>query len=353
MILDKARVASLLAMAAELGRERTLYDVHVSPYEVIFCDLAYRPHPEHAGLHSLEGARYRPPRAGSLRIEDVEATERKVSRAEVPSELSTMMTRRQYAHIGPRILGDHMALSGIARSLLIPVVRPGGDPEEQTRLMFAVYGGDPRFAFAYCPRGLDSAQQACAEVREVARRYPLRALKMNANIQGVDLASTPGRESLVNLLAACRDNRLPLIVHGGISRLLKHPEGRAYASLPQLASLPWGAAEVPVVISHAGLFGCSASEVEALLPTLLALLERCDNLLVDISGLSVTTLCAVLERVDPGRVVFGSDALYFPQWSAVVKVLYALERIGLPVQDTFATIAGTNPARHLFSQEPA
>lgn len=351
MILGRAKVEAYLALAREVGRSQTLYDVHVSPYEVIFQALEYGPNPEHEGLRSLEGAGYRPPRPGPLRIEDAAAADEISTRAEVPRKLSMMMMRKQYAHIGPQVVADHMTLSGIGRSLLIPVVRRGGDPAEQARLMFELYGDDPRFDFAYCPVSLGSEAEAIAEVRSVAAVHPLRALKINANIQGIDVASPGGRACLEHFIAAGRALALPLVVHGGISRLLEDPAGRAYAALDSLAVVDWRASGAPVVLSHAGLFGCSSAEVAALLPTLEGLLAVNSNVLVDISGLSVPTLCALLGRIDLARVVFGSDALYFPQWSAVVKLLHAFDRLGLALPETFGLVAGTNPARHLFPQE--
>jgi len=351
MILDRARVESILAMAREIGRAQPLYDVHVSPYEVIFCELEHAPNGEHPGLLSLEGASYREPRAGALRIDDAAASEKLAQRREVPAAFSKMMMRKQYAHMGPRVVADHMELSGIGKSLLIPVHRPGADPAEQARLMFDVYGDDPRFAFAYCPRALGSEAEATAELRSVAALHPLTAVKVNANIQAIDVATEPGRACLEHLMAACRTVALPMIVHGGVSRLLKDPRARSFAALENLCSVPWRAAGVPVVICHAGMFGSAPSELDTLLPRLLRLMADNPNLLVDISGLSFTTLCAVLEQVDRTRVVFGSDALYFPQWSAVVKVLHALDQLGLPIRETFAMLAGTNPAQHIFCQE--
>jgi hypothetical protein len=351
MILSRARVEDYLGRARDVGRSQVLHDVHVSPYEVIFQALDYEPSAEHPGVHSLEGARYRPPRPGPLRIEDAEASDRLTERGEVPGELSALMMRKQYAHIGPRVVADQMALSGIGRSLLIPVVRPGADPAEQDRLMFDIYGDDPRFAFAYCPLELSSEAGTVAEVQAVRARHPLRALKVNANIQCIDVASRDGRARIEHLIGAGRATGLPLVVHGGISRLLEDPRGRAFAALDRLAPLPWRESGTPVVISHAGMFGCSSAQVEALAPVLARLLADNDNVLVDISGLSGPTLCAVLARVERERIVFGSDALYFPQWSAVVKLFHALDQLGLPVEETFAEIAGTNPARHLFCQE--
>jgi hypothetical protein len=350
MILDQVRVEELLALAHRVGRRQRLHDVHVSPYEVIFHELSYRPDPERPGLHSLEGANYLPPAAGKLRIHDAAASDRLASRAEVPRSFSMLMLRKQYAHIGPAVLGDHMALSGIGKSLLIPVTRPGADPDEQTRMMFELYRDDPRFDFAYCPRLHASLDQAAEELDRARALHPIRAAKINANIQGLDLSEAGVRAGLGHLLAACRAADLPLIVHGGISRLLPDPRGRRYASLERLATIPWGESGTAMVLCHAGLFGCPSDEVRDLLPVLEGMLDDNPRLLVDVSGLAFSTLCTLFERLDPRRVVFGSDALYFPQWSAVVKVLLALEQLGLPVEERFAMLAGSTPQQCLWQE---
>ena len=143
-----------------------------------------------------------------------------------------------------------------------------------------------------------------------------------------------------------------MMVHGGISRLLQDPDCRAYAALDNLLAVPWRLVGTPIVISHAGMFGYPAREIGSLLPKISRLLDENDNLLVDISGLSLAALSAVLAQIDNERIVFGSDALYFPQWSAVVTVLFALDQLGLPLGETFSKLAGTTPALRLFGQDP-
>ncbi len=349
MILDLPEVERWLSLARELGRSRPLYDVHVSPYEVIFDRFTYREDPRHPGVLSLSDAddEYVPPRAGPLRIEEASVPP---GRPAVPGALSLMMYRRCFAHVGPRVLGDHMALSGISRCLLVPVVRADGGGAESFDRRFAPYRGDPRFALAYCaPRGVE-ADRLIADVRRIGAEAPVRALKVNPNLQGVDLASEPGRRHVEQLLLACRATGLPLVLHGGVSTVLEDPRNRAFASLDNLLTVEWRQAGAPVVLAHAGMFGCPADEVSRLLPRLHRLLAENENLLVDVSGLGFDALSAVLHAVDVGRIVFGSDALYFPQWGAVVKVLFALKRLGRAVEEEFVRLAGSTPGRHLFGE---
>ncbi len=351
MILGQGEVERYLALAREVGRTRPLYDVHVSPYEVVFCRFAYRRDPARPGVYGMDGPDYVPPHPRALRVEDGASPS---GARPVPSEFSLLMYRQCYAHVGPRVLADHMALCGIRRSLLVPVLRAGGDEAAPFELMFDLYRDDPRFAFAWCPPRDLPAEALAADLRRLDARFPLRAVKLNPNIQGIDLAEEAGRERVARVLLACRATGLPLMVHGGVSRVLADPRGRAFASLENLGSVEWRQGGIPVVLGHAGMFGCAPDEVGRLLPRLQRLMAENGNVLADVSGLPFEALCAVLREADGDRLLFGSDALYFPQWSAVVKVLFAFERLGRRAGDEFLRLAGTNPERHLFREpQPA
>ena len=76
-----------------------------------------------------------------------------------------------------------------------------------------------------------------------------------------------------------------------------------------------------------------------------ALLARHDNLVTDTSGLDYPVLVAMLRRLDPARVVFGSDALYTPMWKSLVMVLRALEAAGHDPVACFPSIAGETARR--------
>ncbi|MCX5744253.1 MAG: AMP-binding protein, partial [Proteobacteria bacterium] len=321
----------------EVGDSRPLYDVHVSPYEVIFDAFAYHAEATSPGVYTMSDEPYHAPEVGPLRV--VAAPPHR----DVPMALSMVMYRKLYAQIGPRVLADHMVHSGIRTSLLIPVVPAGSDGAEQFRLMFELYPtGDGRFAFAYCPPASVPTDELLAEIRRVAARYPLTALKVHPNLQHLDLTSTDGRDRLDVLLVACAATHLPLMVHGGLSTVHAVSGATTYATLDHLMTIDWRRAGVPIILGHAGLFGHAFDDSTALLAKLQRVLSANDNVVVDLSGLGFDTLCKVLGEVDHDRIVFGSDALYFPQWAAVVKLLHALETIGVAAQDTFAKLAGTN-----------
>jgi hypothetical protein len=109
---------------------------------------------------------------------------------------------------------------------------------------------------------------------------------------------------------ASRGDRL---VHGGRTHTGLDAGARDYACIQHLAGIAWREAKVPVVIAHAGCFGCALDEIEReVLPRLDAMLAANDNLSVDLSAPEHDVMALVLARVGIDRVLFGSDALYEP-----------------------------------------
>ena len=105
---------------------------------------------------------------------------------------------------------------------------------------------------------------------------------------------------------------------------------------------------MPVSIAHAGCYGYSLDEMrETVLPALDAMFAANDNLLADVSALEHDALALVLQGAPHERLMFGSDALYEPPWSALVKLACALEASRLDLESTLLAMAGRNPATFL------
>jgi predicted TIM-barrel fold metal-dependent hydrolase len=64
-----------------------------------------------------------------------------------------------------------------------------------------------------------------------------------------------------------------------------------------------------------------------LIPLIEKLFEEHPNLLADTSALDLPALKLLLSKVDSSRLIFGSDALYFPVWKAWVTFLQALRLV--------------------------
>jgi hypothetical protein len=326
MIFPKEEVLKYLDCVKSLKKVCPLIDIHVSPFEVIFNSFHYVPNPHHEGVHSLDSGLYRPASAESLRVETLLSESSRERLDSVPAKLSLMLYRKFYAHIGPRVLGDHMRLSGISRSLLLPVVQTDSEGEEQLRLMFKIYGGDRRFILGYCVPNAVSNKDILTVVKAAVSKYRIGAIKLHPNITEINLSTVAGKNRVENILEACRVTGLPLVVHGGLSPVLKNPNSRGYAALSNLCQIDWSITSACILSTHS-------------------------NVMVDISALDLGALCLILEKVDRDRIVFGSDAFYFPQWSAVVKLLHALKATVSDTEEAFIKIAGKNPARNVFQEQ--
>jgi len=351
MILSKEQVGRYIDCVKSLKKVCSFTDIHVSPFEVIFNAFSYAPNPYYKGVYSLDGTSYKPPSIGAFRIETCSAKSLPEKSKCVPAKFSLMLYRQLYRHIGPRVLSDHMSLSGISRSLLLPVVQPDSDGEEQFRLMFNIYSGDERFRLGYCIPNTVSNEDILPHVKGAVAKYKIRAIKVHPNITEIDLSTTEGKRRVESILEVCRITDLPLIIHGGLSSVLKNPSSRGYAALANLCQIDWGITSSPVVISHAGMMGHSLSEISDQMPLLRRILSSHGNVMLDMSALDLGALRLILKKVDRDRIIFGSDAFYFPQWCAVVKLLHALEEATSDMEEAFIGIAGHNPAKYILHKE--
>jgi Amidohydrolase len=360
MIIGREEALGLLARAKGLKDGRPWIDVHASPFEVIYNEFRYEANAAKPGVHSLGAQPYAAPAVGPLKVDPEperpgqsattgsSATTGLASPAGAAAAMSIFLYRKVYAHVGAEALGDQMALGGIDRSLLLPVLQPESRGDDEMELVHRLYGGDERFLIGYCvPNGVGEADILPA-VRSAVSKYGIRAIKVHPNISGIDLASPAGLGRVEAILDAARLTRLPVVVHGGRSPVVKNAAARANAALANLARVDWRITPFPVIISHAGMMGLSPAEIEdGPLAALGSVLASHDHLAVDISALDLTPLRLVLERVAPDRVVFGSDVFYYSQWGSVVKVLLALTQSFPDAEDRFVRIMAANPARCL------
>jgi predicted TIM-barrel fold metal-dependent hydrolase len=341
--LPREEVCRQLERIEALGADATVVDAHVHPFEVFLGESRYSPDPALAGVHATSATPYRPPDVAPMK--EAAVPTRPVDAA-LQAKLFMLTVRRLYAHTGPRVLGDQMALAQVDRALLLPVA--GADSPDPFPAMAAMYGGDPRFALGYCvPPSLEDGGIAGA-VADAVEGHGAVAIKVHPAITGIPLDEDSGIRRLEHILDASRASGVSVVVHGGLSPQCKDTDAVAHGDLSRLRNVDWGITDQPVVIAHAGAFGHSLGEViDGVLPRLSRLMARHDHLMTDLSGLDSTTLAVVLGRLDLDRVVFGSDALYFAPWEAMVRLALALEDAVPDVEDAFLKIASLNPLRLL------
>jgi lipid-A-disaccharide synthase-like uncharacterized protein len=263
--------------------------------------------------------------------------------------LSVMLYRKAFAHIGPRVLGDQMALSHIDRAVLLPVLHPESEGDEEMDLINTVYGGDKRLILGYCVPNKVANHEIKKHILSAVARYNTQLVKIHPNITGINLSAAAGRERIAAIFSACSEIRLPVVIHGGISPVIKNPELKDYASLKNLAAFDWKAVDFPVVISHAGMMGAGLHEIQnELLSVLKTILSSNERVLIDISGLDLSALKFILANIETERIVFGSDFYYFSQWGSIVKLLYAIKSIFRNFEEIFLQVVSSNSAKYFF-----
>lgn len=345
MIIAKEEILRYLACARELQCESPWIDAHVSPFEVIFNSFQYRPNSYKEGIYSIDNSSYNPPSVGPLRVEADLTRGRIEQTKQETGHLSTFLYRKVYAHIGSGVLGDQMKLSGIHRSLLLPVLHPESNGETEMELVNRCYGQDERFLLGYCIPNQIENTDIISNIKSAISRYKIKAIKVHPNITGINLSLPAGKARIEAILHACQEADLPLIIHGGVSPVIKNSANRGFSSLPNLARINWGITKKPVVISHAGMMGASPIEIENdLLSPLKSILSSNYHVMIDISALSLSALCLILKKISPERIVFGSDFYYFSQWGAIAKLLHAIKLTSTQIEDRFLQIVARNSA---------
>jgi predicted TIM-barrel fold metal-dependent hydrolase len=344
MTLGHGEVLKLLQAATDAKGSRRFFDVHVHPFDVVLEEFGYRPDPTRPGVFRLGDAPYSPMQVGPVRIGPPLASE------SLRPGVLLLRQRCLYGHSGPAVVRHQMSLAGIDRALLLPVAPRVGAGETQMDMLAALFGEDPSFALATSVPNSVATARIGEFVAEAVRRYRVAAVKLHPPITAIDLGSGIGRDRTDAILDACDRGRLPLIVHGGISRLVRDSQAALYGSIDRLKKIRWRTARVPVVIAHAGCYGCSLHEIEKdVLPTLEAMLSANENLFIDISTLEHDALVLILPRVDLDRVLFGSDAFYDSAWSTMVKLMSALRTCRMEIDEALVAIASSNPSRSVFA----
>jgi predicted TIM-barrel fold metal-dependent hydrolase len=321
---------------------------------VIFDKFSYQAVPATPGLFTIAGRPYTP--QGLSRLKFPEMPEPSDDpRSQRLQGISVMLLGKVYGSVGERVFADQMQLSGVGKVLLLPVAPDGGDPsrfEGRMRWVSELYGDEERFWLAGSVPVSLPGEEIAGYAANLKRRYGIRAMKCHPVVSGLDLGAAQGKEWLESLLSACQQSKLPLVIHGGRNNLYFGGNRGNFGSLHHLNGIDFSLSQQPVVIAHAGFHRCRLQEIEQEgVPMLQRMLERHGNLYVDSSGLGVPALKLMLGAVDPERVLFGSDALYYPQWEAAVSAMHALKELGLRWEERFLQMACGNPERTVFRGE--
>ncbi len=328
----------LLEWARDLGKTNPFLDLHVHPYEVLTGDVGFNPDPQIEGLFNKGLFQYHPPV-----LDDINPTQ------PIPDNQRGLLlaARLTYNHTGPKVLTDQIDLAGLSGALLLPVARTAGKAEEMLEVTQKMFEKEARL-FSGCALPINIQPDKLADFFRFARqRNRIRAIKFHHNLTGIDPLTKKGEELTNAALAAAGELNLPMVVHGGRSPGLEPIECREYGIISRLATVDWSISTAPVILAHAGCHGLTYAESIDALSILNNLFEKHSNLMADTSNLEPSILQLVLEKINPARLVFGSDALYVPIWKAWLRFLQSLQLVSTHPDDDLISIASLNPARCL------
>lgn len=349
--------ARYLSLLRELRSSCRFCDIHVHPYEVLFDRFSYDSDSSLPGVLSLAGKGYRGPALSQFNFPGTAFFSEERPASQRLREISVMLLQKVYGSVGERVFLDHMELSAMDRVLLLPVapeVSGAAHFDGRMRWVRELYGDRDRFWIAGCIPAALEGEEIGAYAGALRERYGIRAMKCHPVVSGIDLGTSVRKRWLELMLVACRDLKLPLLLHGGRNNPYWSGSRGDFGALSHLSGIDFSLSDHPVILAHAGFHRLSLQEIrEEGLPMLARMLERHENLYVDISGIGFEPLKQVLQSVPRERILFGSDALYVPQWEAVTMTLHALEELGLKLEQSFIELASINPNRIIFKdQEP-
>jgi len=342
-----------LSLVREIKQDHALYDSHVHPYEVLFDNLTYREAENNSEVLTLEGQSYTPPLVTAYRFSEAGDFD-ETPRAQRLREISCMLLKKIYGCVGQPVFEHQMELSGIDTSLLLPVAAETTSMEQfNDRLLWVGrhYRDSSRFWTAGSVSGDVKTEDLQGVVAAQQSTHGIKAMKCHPVVTGIDLREFSRKKWVEGLLAACGGCGLPVVLHSGRNNPYWGGPRGDFAALENCQDINFSASRSPVVLAHAGFHRCRLTEMERDgIRILKGILDKHPNVYVDISGLTLQQLKVVVTLISEERILFGSDALYYPQWEAVALTLHALNQLNLPLEKYFLKFAHINPQRAIFQE---
>ncbi len=345
-MIDRRKVNKYIQNIKEITSLNVLYDVHVHPFEVIFGELDRFCSKDFGNACSSKKSNYNPPCTEALQISEENKSSSKQLDFCLRLKCSLLSFRRLYYHSCIRVFEDHMRLSGVDKVLMLPVLGPEESDEEKMEVICDAFGGNDRFYLAYCIPNNVANEAIESKLKEAIEKYNVCFIKIHPNITDINIGTITGIERIETILKSSKDNKIKILIHGGRSPVVKNEKTMAYSTLNNLEKIDWNITSEPVIIAHGAAFGHNANEIKNdILPKLIRMLDKYENLYVDLSGVNFADLCLMLKSLDLEKVVFGSDAFYEPQWKGLVRTFAALEKTSLNVEETFLKICSLTPSQ--------
>lgn len=149
--------------------------------------------------------------------------------------------------------------------------------------------------------------------RELDRQVALgaRGIKVHPAVQTV----LPSNHRAMKLYRACGRRGLPVLFHCG-PVAIEPPLGRWLSQVRHYEKPLREIPETTFVLGHSGALQLEAG---------IELARRYHNVYVEIASQSLTGVRRILDRVDPSRILFGSDWPFYHQSMPLAKLLIATE----------------------------
>jgi predicted TIM-barrel fold metal-dependent hydrolase len=346
-MIEKSEIQEYLSVIYDLKTKYKFYDVHVHPFDIISPTCNYKSGSNHSKISALRNAKNSAPTIEAL---DLDSKNFSKTIQDPKNKLTSIIaSRRLYSHVGPTVFEHQMNLGGIDKALLLPVAPPQGPVDEQMKKILEIFGRNNRFLFAGSVPNTIETKNISHFIEEQVNQFDIRAIKIHPNITNINFISPAGKEKVERILETCGHFRLPIIVHGGRSPILNDIKASENGCIKNFENINWGLSTEPVIIAHGGLFGCDLQEIEhEALPVLQKLLSKHSNVMIGISGIDFAPLFAILKQIDPSRILFGSDALYYKQWAMILKLTHALKKLKADLITALPQIVSINPSNTIF-----
>jgi predicted TIM-barrel fold metal-dependent hydrolase len=346
--IGERQVKDYLSRARSIKSSNQFYDIHVHPLEIVFLKYHYHKNPAGQDVYSAGSSAFTPPRITDILLEDqnnnVIRQDFKLSPAICCFKLSAL-----YSHTGPGVFKEHMELSGIDKLLLLPVASKEGSIETQMTEIEKIFPEEGPFYRGWSVSNDLVNEEILDSAKDAVKRYKIRAIKQNLSQAEIDITSSKGRMRLEAIMDVCRQLQLPIIFHSGKSPLAGDTPAANYCTIDVFKNFDWQLTPNPVVFAHAASYGCEIQEIKNhVIPILKQMMKKYDHLFIDTSGVDHQGLALLLKEIPIERIVFGSDALYEPQWQRMVKLLFVLDNISSNVEADFLKIMSVNPEKNIF-----
>jgi len=331
----------------DMKRNLKFYDVHVHPFDVLYDDHIYKKIDDN-GLYCSNNLEYKKQEYYPVKIEQETDELSNGKTGKIFEKMIIMKVNKIYAHAGPKVLDDVMKMSRIDNVFLLPVAGYIDTNNNRIENIKGIFGFNEKYVIGYSIENKLSNDYIEKDIRNNILLHDIKVIKIHPNITGINIGRQDGIERIEKILIAANMHKMIVVIHGGKSNINKYSNMSEYSVMKNLRKINWNLTRYPIIISHAGIYGYNkqddCNENMALVEDLM---EKNDNIYVDIAGLGIKMLKELFARLNNEKVLFGSDSFYYEQWREVLKLFYILKEKHHNYESYFVRVMNKNPSKLL------